>query len=1124
MQSHLSSVPTIIALLFLGGYAAGQAPGPVQPRAQIVRSVDDSVTVTLKGNVHPLVANASVSKAVDGDTPMEHMILYLKADPTRQAELEQFIAQQHDPKSPQYHKFLTPQTFGSRFGVAESDIAKVTSWLAGHGFTVEPIPAGNRAIIFSGTAAQVESAFKTEIRHYTVAGANHIANASDPQIPEALAQVVGGVVKLHDFRHRVSTSHLQAVAPPGVANPQFTYGSAHYLAPSDYGTIYDINPLYTAGINGTGESIAILARSNIYLSDMASFRSFAALSANAPQIVITNTDPGIVSGDTVETTLDTEWSGAVAPNATVKVIVSASTISADGIDLSALYAVSNNVAPVISLSYGSCEAFMGSSELAYYNSLWQQAVAQGQSVMVSAGDAGAAGCDGGGDSTGYYGQGINGLCSSPYSTCVGGTEFLDTSNPGEYWLSGNNPAMGSAISYIPEKIWNDSALDGGYDLWAGGGGVSIVYSKPSWQTGPGVPADGTRDVPDISLSASAHDGYLIWLDGELYSVGGTSASAPSFAGLMALVNQKTGARQGNVNTVLYPLASLQASGGTAVFHDTTVGNNTVPGVTGFSATTGYDLGSGLGSVDANLLVNNWTNASNSTTGTLALSASTASVNVIVGQSAQVTVMSTASSTLKSAVTLTVSGAPAGVTATLASATIPSPGSGSDVLKVAAATSTTPGTYTLTVTGTGGGQTATVAISLVIPTPTFTLAASASSVAVTGGNTGKVSLTATPQNGFASAISLSASGLPTGVTAAFSPTSLSAAGGTSILTFTAVKTVSAGSYTVKINAVGGGVTQTSSITLVLTNPANCTLAGNPASAAIVAGKAASLQLTCGSATGTFSGPLALSVSGAPSGVSTTFVPGSLTVGSSTLLMIGSTTVTAAGKYSLSVTATGSNFSGTLSVPLTLSAAPTFGLAASAASVSILAGHSGQVAVSTTPQNGFNSTVSLSVAGLPAGVSAAFSPTTIGGAGGSNNLTLTLAKAVATGSYALTITASGGGVTKTVSVTLVVPVAPSCTLAVAPGSVTLVEGQTTTADVSCSTVTGSFGSSLSLAVSGLPAGVTVQTAALSAGSSSTIKLSAATAAKAGTYILTLTANGSGFSQTQSLTLLIPAPATR
>jgi subtilase family serine protease len=399
--------------------------------------------------------------------------------------------------------------------------------------------------------------------------------------------------------------------------PDYTAGGAHYLAAVDFQTIYNLKPLYAGGINGSGKSIAILGRSNVVVSDIQQFRTTMNLPANTPQIIINGSDPGLVAGDQGESDLDLEWAGAVAPAATIKFITSASTSSTDGIDLSAQYAVSNNVADVISLSYGQCESSLGTTALNYINNLWQQAAALGITVLVSSGDSGAAGCDAASASSATQGRAVNGLCSSPYSTCVGGTQFSDTANPSLYWSSTTNPTdQSSALSYIPEVVWNESAANGGTGLWSTGGGASIRFAKPSWQTTPGVPADGKRDVPDVALTASSHDGYLVYSSDNstqtqtLYVFGGTSASAPAFAGILALVNQKTGYRQGNANPTLYGLASRQASNGTpAYFHTVTSGNNSVPGVTGFTASTStpyFNQATGLGSVDVAVLVNHWT--------------------------------------------------------------------------------------------------------------------------------------------------------------------------------------------------------------------------------------------------------------------------------------------------------------------------------------------------------------------------------------------------------------------------------------------------------------------------------------------------------------------------------------
>ncbi len=370
-------------------------------------------------------------------------------------------------------------------------------------------------------------------------GELHYANASDPQIPEALAGVVGGTATLHDFRR-------QSMRTTKLAAPDFTNGGSYYMAPADFATIYNLAPLYSGGFDGTGKSIAIAGRTNINMSDVQTFRSYFGLPVNNPQIIVNGANPGITS-DEDEAVLDVEWSGAVAKGATIKFVVSASTYASDGVDLSAQYIVSNNLAPVMSTSYGNCESSMGTTELAFFKNLWQQAAAEGISVMVSAGDSGAAGCDQGSEATAVGGTAVNGLCSTTYNVCVGGTQFADTSSYSAYWLSSSNATTKeSALSYIPEMAWTQSgSVSGGSGLWSTGGGASAVYAKPSWQSGPGVPGDGKRDVPDISLAASSHDGFLIYEKGSLYVIGGTSASAPAFAGIMALVNQKTGSAQGN---------------------------------------------------------------------------------------------------------------------------------------------------------------------------------------------------------------------------------------------------------------------------------------------------------------------------------------------------------------------------------------------------------------------------------------------------------------------------------------------------------------------------------------------------------------------------------------------------
>jgi pseudomonalisin len=713
----------------------------VQPTDRITTPVDDRMRVTLSGNRHPLARSEYDIGAAAPDNRMERMMLVLRADADQQQALEGLLEAQQDAQSPLYHRWLTPESFGRTFGVSDHDLNQVVSWLEANGFAVEPVSEGRRVVIFSGTAAQVDTAFRTEMRVYLVKGELHHANATDPQIPRALAAVVGGVVSLHDFRaeplHRRATPAADAV-------PEYTSGSAHYLAPADFAAIYDVGPLYGSSTNGTGQSIAVVGRTNIQLADVESFRSRMGLPANNPAIVLNGPNPGIVSQDEqMEAELDVEWSGAVAQNAAIQLVVSASTTTTDGVDLSAEYIVNQNLAPVVTLSFGSCEAGMGTAENQFWNALWQQAAAQGMSVFVASGDSGAAGCDRASAATAVSGRAVNGLCSSPYSTCVGGTEFSDTVNPALYWSPANySSTLGSALTYIPEAAWNESgSVAGGSQLWSSGGGASMVYSKPSWQTGTGVPADGRRDVPDVALTAAGHDAYLVSLNGAFYAVSGTSAATPSFAGLAALVVERQGARQGNLNSALYTLASRQASGGAAVFHDITSGNNTVPGQTGYSAGAGYDLVTGLGSVDANQLVNAWGGGAIPIS-SFQLSASPAAVYLAQGSNAASTWTVSVSGGFRSAVTLSLGNLPNGLTAVFVPAGFASPGAGTSALTLTAAAKMALGTYNLVITASGGGISKTAPLAVTVASRcVYSLSPTAASEPATAASD-SVALTAT----------------------------------------------------------------------------------------------------------------------------------------------------------------------------------------------------------------------------------------------------------------------------------------------------------------------------------------------------------------------------------------------
>jgi len=565
---------------------------------RITQPVDVNRNTTLTGNVQRQAQPQFDRGPVDPAMPMRHMVLLIQPSGAQQGELDQLMADQQNPSSARYRQWLSPEEFGDRFGLSRSDHSKVVAWLVSAGFTVNQSGRGRNWIAFSGTAGQVSRAFHTPIDRFTVNGADHYANTAPPSVPEALAGVVGGFLGLNNFR-----PHSMI----GKITPEYTDGSTHYLAPQDWATIYDVAPLYQAGVNGAGQSIAVVGASDVSLPDIQAFRKRFGLPANDPQMVQYADDPGF-NGAEIEGDLDLEWAGAIAPNATIYYVYG------DDVFTAVVVAVDMNVAPVVTMSYGSCEIGFA---LGFWRAIAQQANAQGVTILNSSGDAGAAGCDGGESSAfAVSGLTVDFPASLPEVTGVGGTQFLDLT--GTYWASKNSTDLGSALSYIPEAAWNESSLFG---LAAGGGGASTLYSKPLWQTGPGVPNDNARHVPDIALNASDdHDPYLVYTGGSLQAYGGTSVPTPSFAGITALLNQHLDSGGvGNVNPKLYSLA--QAGWASGMFHDVTIGNNIVTvscgkrrpncgnSAVGYYAGVGYDQTTGLGSVDAYRLVMGWNGAS-----------------------------------------------------------------------------------------------------------------------------------------------------------------------------------------------------------------------------------------------------------------------------------------------------------------------------------------------------------------------------------------------------------------------------------------------------------------------------------------------------------------------------------
>ena len=687
---------TFLAALFLGCAGATFGAEQVEP----LRDVEA---------VPREVAGAAEIARLDGDARLERILLVL---PQRdQQTLARLLASQQDPASPEYRRWLLPSEFEKRFGAQDGDVAAVTAWLTGHGLEVENVPPGRAALVFSGRARDVESAFDTELHELLYEGRVRIANVRPARLPASLARRVSGILGLHSFSRR---------HPLARRAPALTSGGRHYLAPADFTAIYDVDPLLASGIDGRGRTIGLLAETNVNVSDTTYFRQYFGLPANDPSVVLNGADPGRVSGDEMESDIDLQWAGAVAPGARILLVVSQSTSTAYGVDLSALYAVSANVADVLSMSYGACELDFGDSDTVLYSNAWAQAAAQGISVLVSSGDGGAAGCDPSGSNAGS--ASVNGLCSSPYATCVGGTGFTDNSST--YWSETNDGTTKKSVkSYVPETTWSLS-----------GGGKSILFSRPAWQNvAAGLPADGARYVPDVSVAASTATPYAFVLGHTTVSSGlnlnyaGTSFSAPAFAGIAALLSQRAGSRLGNLNPLLYALGAAQYGtagapvSGSGPFHDVTSGTNTVPGVTGYDAGPGYDAVTGLGSPDVSALAAAL--ASPSASGVdFAISAQPAVVSLAAGSAASITVsLAQAAAAADVVAALSVTGLPAGLTVSFSPSTLTDSTSGilsraeQAVLTLTASASVAAGTYRLDLAATAGAVTRHVALFVTVGT-------------------------------------------------------------------------------------------------------------------------------------------------------------------------------------------------------------------------------------------------------------------------------------------------------------------------------------------------------------------------------------------------------------------------
>jgi uncharacterized protein (TIGR03437 family) len=586
---------------------ASIAPHLMAQRNRIDGPIRSRERVVLPGHTRPQLKPENDEGPADPSLPLNDMTLVLRPSAAQQTELDQLLREQQDPASANYHRWILPEEYAQRFGASPQDIARITDWLKQQQLDVTSVARGRNSVQFRGTAQAVGGAFGTQIRNYRVNGRRHFANATNPTIPADLNLMVVAIQGLDDF-------HLEPRGVKGNAEvqglqPNFTSSTGrHYLAPDDLAKIYDVKPLYDAGLDGTGQTLVIAGQTRMDLADVRTFRARFGLSAVDPEIMLVpgSSDPGTSADDVGEANLDLQWAGAVARNARILYVYSSNVMNA------VAYAIDQNLAPVVSVSYGLCELQTSAATLRAFQTWARQANAQGITWVNAAGDSGGADCSGG--TSGVGGLAVDAPASVPEVTGIGGTTLTEGS--GAYWTATNSATDSSVLSYIPETVWNDSAAN---SPASGGGGASAFFLKPAWQPGTGGPNDGARGVPDLALAASAnHNGYMVYTGGALSVFGGTSAGTPVFAGMVALINQylaRSGesAGLGNVNPRLYSLSQSAPN----AFHDVTTGTNAVVvactararnctgGSYGYTAGPGYDLASGLGSVDLYNLVTAW---------------------------------------------------------------------------------------------------------------------------------------------------------------------------------------------------------------------------------------------------------------------------------------------------------------------------------------------------------------------------------------------------------------------------------------------------------------------------------------------------------------------------------------
>jgi hypothetical protein len=1021
----------------------------------------------LRNHVRPAVSSGQA--ALVGSLPPEQQLNFSIVLPLRnQAELISLLKRLYDPSSSDYRKFLSVEQFTEQFAPTEEDYQAVVSFALSNGFNVTGKPANRLVVPLSGTVAQINNAFNLSMNLYQHPTEDRTFFSPDREPSLNLSVPVAHISGLNNY----------SIPRSMLTRPQYEQQIPNVTGSGPGGSYLgsDMRAAYYGGttLDGNGQTVGLLEFGGYNLSDVnASFSNAGQSYGVAINNVLLDgaTAEPIGNTDDAEQVLDIVQAIGMAPGLSqVRVYIGNGSELDDANILNTM--ASENIAKQLSCSWS-----WKPDDPSVADVFFQEFAAQGQSFIAASGDDGAFDLA---ISPYFYPQ------EDPYVTAVGGTH-LTTDGVGGQWLS--------------ETAWNSR------NAGSGGGISPDGISIPSWQTGLANSSNSgsstLRNVPDVAMEGD-FDNYYCGTGSCAGDGAGTSFAAPRWAGFMALINQQAieagTAPQGGVGFINPAIYSIgEGSSYSRDIHDITVGNNKTYGQpTWFSAVTGYDLVTGWGSANGQYLIDDL--AGPQVPGFWIL-ASSSTVSIKQGASSSTTFTVTDAGGFTGNVTLAITSAlPSGVTASWGT----NPTSGSSVLTLAVSSSATPGTTTLTVTGTSGSLTATTTVALSIYGPSFTL--SGGGVLNIGQGTSSTTyIYVNPQYGFTGSVSLSVSGLPTGVTASFSP---NPATGMSTLTVTASSSASLGTTTVTITGTSGSLTATTTLSLGVYAP-TFTLSGG-GSLDIGQGAFGTTYIYVNPQYG-FTGGVSLSVSGLPAGVTASFSPNPATGNSTSTLTVTASSSAAIGQYTLTVTGT----SGSLTATTTLSLgvyAPTFTISAN--SLNLGQGSSGTSYVWVNSQYGFAGSVSFSVSGLPTGVTALWNPNPTTG---NSMLTLTASSSAAIGQYPLTVTGTSGSLTKTTTLSLGV-YAPTFTIYA--NSLNIGQGTSGTTYAYVNPQYG-FTGSVNFSVSGLPSGVTASFSPNPATGSSTLTLTASSSTAIGQYPLTVTGTSGSLIATTSISLGVYAP---